>query len=546
MNAADCGGSDSGACEEWVREAAMRRLLAGHPEALVAAIDDEGLFVGLPASLGLPPGRQVRARSALDLVSPSSRLQVVAMWERAQKQGAASTAVELALEGDEPRPALVFVFDLRATHGVHVAVLTTEASSAGDLEAVAEIPAPAPRLVRTRKNAVAVIGWVGPELPAMLGWEPEELLGRRAIDFIHEDHHDAVIDGWMEMLSRPGATISLRVRHRHRDGHWVWVQMSNRNLLDDPDAGYVDSEMLDVSEEVEAQEAVRASEQLLRRLAEALPVGVVQVDPDRRVRFANERFCEILGVPYCEDLDAMLGRVTDPARVLEAVEAALDGHDADVDLAVDRHEGIGYCRLSLRALTGPDGRPSGTVGSLSDVTDTVLMQAELQRRATQDALTGCANRTAALSALAEALTATSGNIPTAAIFMDLDGFKAVNDRFGHPAGDRLLTVIGERLRGAVRDGDIVGRVGGDEFLVICPAVHEPAIALSLAERLAAVVALPVDLGEELVAVQASIGVAWTAAPVSAGELIARADAAMYRSKGDRAGRPVLAEDACQP
>jgi diguanylate cyclase (GGDEF)-like protein/PAS domain S-box-containing protein len=529
-------------------ESAIRRLLDGHPDALVTAITDEGLFTAMPGSLAFGDHRLVQARSALDLVSPASRPALIRAWEQVRREGAASTSVQLANGDGAQTPGTVFLFDLRALHGVYVGVLAAAEGQGEALEEVAGIAGPPPRLCRTRKDELAILREVDPLVTLVLGWEPADMVGKRTLDFIHPDDGDRIIDAWMEMLARPGMALSVRARHQHRDGRWIWMQITNRNLLDEPDCGYVDCEMLDVSEEVEAQEAVRASEQLLRRLAEALPVGVVHVDVDRRVLYANGCFSEILGVAPDDVGGALHGCVTDVHRLDTALQAVLTGVDVDVELEIDRADGSGrrLCTLSLRALTANDGGVTGAVGSLADVTEATRLRNELEQRATTDALTGCANRATALAGLSTALegserrAADGATTGTSAIFVDLDEFKAVNDRYGHVVGDHLLVAVADRLREVVRAGDLVGRLGGDEFLVVCPALASPADALALAERLAAAVAEPLPVDGELLCVRASIGLAFADGPVDAKELIARADAAMYRSKRAGEGRPVLA------
>ena len=127
------------------------------------------------------------------------------------------------------------------------------------------------------------------------------------------------------------------------------------------------------------------------------------------------------------------------------------------------------CDLSLRPLTDVAGIVAGAVGCLSDVTDRVQLRRELEVRASVDRLTSCLNRDSSLQLLERTTAAAKapgeGN---ALIYIDLDDFKSVNDRFGHAVGDRLLAEAAERLRQAARKGDTVGRVGGDEFIVICP------------------------------------------------------------------------------
>jgi len=121
----------------------------------------------------------------------------------------------------------------------------------------------------------------------------------------------------------------------------------------------------------------------------------------------------------------------------------------------------------------------------------------------------------------------------------------VNDRFGHAAGDRLLAETAERLREAARKGDAVGRVGGDEFIVICPRVPSSAQAIKVAERVAAATTAVIDVGTALVELRTSVGVAWTAEALDADAFLAQADSAMYQSKRtSRNGVTLFATTGC--
>ena len=120
------------------------------------------------------------------------------------------------------------------------------------------------------------------------------------------------------------------------------------------------------------------------------------------------------------------------------------------------------------------------------------------------------------------------------IFLDVDEFKSINDRHGHAAGDAVLRELAARLRAGVRSGDVVGRIGGDEFVAICPDA-DIAAAESIAERILALMREPVDVGGRRVSASVSVGISLFqpdgGAPPTGEELLIRADAAMYASKG---------------
>jgi diguanylate cyclase (GGDEF)-like protein len=139
-----------------------------------------------------------------------------------------------------------------------------------------------------------------------------------------------------------------------------------------------------------------------------------------------------------------------------------------------------------------------------------------------------------MSAL-EATVSQAERALVAVIFVDLDEFKEVNDRHGHAVGDELLIIAAERLTGAVRQGDFVGRLGGDEFLVVCPEVTGPDEATRVADRVAAALHGEFTIGGTTIELRASVGVVCAQRQgASAEDLVSEADVAMYASKRERA------------
>ncbi|TXR58033.1 putative bifunctional diguanylate cyclase/phosphodiesterase [Quadrisphaera setariae] len=169
----------------------------------------------------------------------------------------------------------------------------------------------------------------------------------------------------------------------------------------------------------------------------------------------------------------------------------------------------------------------------------------LEHQATHDPLTGLANRASSGTRLAEALTAARGaRRSLGLLFVDLDGFKAVNDTHGHRAGDEVLRTVAGRLRSCVRSGDVVGRLGGDEFVVVLVDVADESELLACAQRVVDHLGAPLSAGGQQVALGASVGVAFTADGSTAPEvLLHEADTAAYRAKAGGRGCAVLYDDA---
>jgi diguanylate cyclase (GGDEF)-like protein/PAS domain S-box-containing protein len=519
------GMADDRLLEPAGRDAVLAATLAKHPEAFVAAVSSSGLFVPLPAELaasGLRP--IVGPASMLGLVLPGDQRTVIETWDQVRREGVANCLVRLLASPDQ-QVRLHFI-DVTHRLGVY-AGLISGAEEAGLALTHDEVR---PRLVTVRKNGTAVITEAGPEVTALLGWSPGELAGRRSLDLVHPDDHERAIASWMDMLSTPsGAARRVRLRHLHRDGHAVWFEITNHNHLADPERPEVIAEMLDISDEMAAQEAVRAAEQLMRRLTETLPLGILQIDADRRITYLNDRAARALRAQAGEVLgDTQLDAIVPADRpAADDAIAGVLGSDGDVDIEYGSREpgrGVRRIRASLRALTGDDGAVTGAIICLADVTEDVRLREELRHRATFDPLTGCHNRAATMASLEDAVAGSHAG--TAVIFLDLNGFKQVNDRQGHAAGDQLLIQVASRLRLAVPPPGLVGRIGGDEFVVILCDVTEPVEAARIGGALRAALGNGGD-GRPV----ASVGVAWSAPGTdNADELIARADAEMYEAK----------------
>ena len=277
------------------------------------------------------------------------------------------------------------------------------------------------------------------------------------------------------------------------------------------------------------------SHERFRALADKAPIAIFSSNSGARLSYVNDVFAAV-----CSDSpDRLVGtgwlssvHAADRPQVLDAMTAVLSGIPQELPLRVVRPDGE---VRSLRARVVPVStaqRDAGFVGTLEDVTERQEWEATLAYQASHDPLTGLLNRRRLLELLGEqmALSRRSDNQP-ALLFLDLDNFKQINDSLGHDAGDRLLLEVAERLRQAVREGDVVSRFGGDEFAVLCHGVVDEAAASEVARRLLEAVTLPVILGSRPVHVSGSLGVVLAGpAYVDAEDVLRDADVAMYQAK----------------
>lgn len=215
-----------------------------------------------------------------------------------------------------------------------------------------------------------------------------------------------------------------------------------------------------------------------------------------------------------------LSVVTPLRRIVAALHGVAAG-DLSQTVRVDTHDELLYVATVLNA----------TIAKTKAATD------DLAHQASHDPLTGLPNRNLLLDRLDQALRrlARRGGW-LAVLFIDLDGFKAINDNLGHEAGDAVLVAAAERLTGTMRSSDTVGRMAGDEFVIVCEEIDGDTDAMALAHRVAAAIGMPIPLNvsrvDRAATVEASVGVAIAGHehPVTAVELIRDADMAMYAAK----------------
>jgi diguanylate cyclase (GGDEF)-like protein/PAS domain S-box-containing protein len=268
---------------------------------------------------------------------------------------------------------------------------------------------------------------------------------------------------------------------------------------------------------------------------------IVIADLEGKVEYVNASYERTTGVPRVEALGsrrAIFGLKEAEADV--ALSAARAGRlwRGEID-AVGADGGQIVEEVTIAPVPGLDGEPMSIVAVLRDVTERRRLQERLERLAHYDPLTTLPNRALFFDRLESAVArARREDRRFALLFLDLDGFKAVNDRFGHDAGDFLLFEIAKRLRSAIRDSDTAGRMGGDEFTVLLENISkgEDAVAVADKIRVALVEPLAVPTGEK-VTVGASIGIAvFPGDGVDSESILKAADSAMYAVKlatGDR-------------
>ncbi|MBB3082921.1 putative bifunctional diguanylate cyclase/phosphodiesterase [Geodermatophilus sabuli] len=301
--------------------------------------------------------------------------------------------------------------------------------------------------------------------------------------------------------------------------------------------------------EAAARALVRSQQRHSAALARHSSDAVLVLDEEGRLLSDPTTLTTLLGVAPVATLSggellelSGVDRALSGAVLREALQAG--GAVVDAELPCRRDGELRWMGVRLADLrTDPD--VGGVVVHLTDITDRKRAEEALAHQAFHDTLTGLANRALFADSVDRALQNRARGGPSAAVvFIDLDGFKAVNDTLGHQAGDALLRQVADRLRSAVRAGDTVARLGGDEFAVL---VQQPGDrqdeAGATAARVLDVLARPIELAGQRVAVTGSIGIAVAHDDATGESLVRDADIAMYAAKVAGRGRAVVFDPA---
>lgn len=390
---------------------------------------------------------------------------------------------------------------------------------------------------------------------AALGFSRQEALGRTTTELgVRAARPLADPDEVARALREENGVQSVEVRFHHKDGALREALASLQNLTREGKPCTLIT-FMDITERKELEAQLRESEARYRAVVDTLSEGVVQQARDGSISTCNGAAERILGLTQ----DQMTGRSSlDPRwRAVHEDGSPYPGetHPAMVALrtgeaqqnkvmGVHKPDGsLTWMLVNSRPLLREGAVPHAVVSSFADITDLKHAEAQLRHSALHDPLTGLPTRRLLSDRLEQALSRRerSSRFHFALLFIDLDGFKRVNDVLGHGAGDDLLVEVARRLRSCVREGDTVARLGGDEFVILFEGITVADDATTLAGRVVRELNISVQAGSATLAVGASVGVSLPRAELSAASLLNEADAAMYRAKQAGKARYVVAE-----
>jgi diguanylate cyclase (GGDEF)-like protein/PAS domain S-box-containing protein len=390
-----------------------------------------------------------------------------------------------------------------------------------------------------------------------LGYSPEELAGTAFADFVHPDDRAAYLDRFALLVEGKTDQFAVDGRYIRKDGATLWVVLTVSLVRDaDGNPGHAIAVTQDITERKLFDGDLRSVGRRSQLQVERVPaiVYVAEPGPNGRWLYVSPQIEAILGFTAHEwmadpGLWLQLLDPQDKKSVLLAASALADEdllmHSAQDKVYSDtyrlrhRNGSTVWVRDDAMVLWDSDGHATWH-GVLVDVTREKNLEERLEHQALHDALTGLPNRKLFHDGVGQALgKRQSGQI--AVLFIDLDNFKTVNDRFGHASGDQVIAAAGRCIRGCVRDGDTAARVGGDEFALLVEDASAEQVT-TLADRVIEGLShTEVAFSRQALSIGASIGIA-VAGPEETTETLMRdADLAMYEAKCQGRGRHVLYE-----
>ncbi len=552
-------------------------VLRSLPE-LVVLVDAQGVIRWLgpnvPASIGWTPDAVV-GRSIYDLFAkaPNHDLHLSAMASTLESPGVHGpmNATVVGPDGRLRELELVVTNAIDDPDvGLLVALVRDITDRSLNAEQARRNEAWASMLLRGSSDLILVcdragtIAYSSPSVQRILGRDPLDIVGTGLPDLVHHDDlaADPGAGHHIDKVIGIGPARRRAIRLRSADGSWRRLSVERTSAEELGEHAFLVTGR-EVTDEQDAANLLSEQTVLLEQIARGAPVtdslrSIVHL-AGRRIEGGEivVGFLDRHGAFVCEaptvdpELLAVLERtgISRPRPAAPTKPGAdyrrNDGWDSVIRAAtggqfstawvsdISGADGTVGRTLLLRSHDGPlDHHEVDLLGLVNDLATIAIerhhLQARLAHGALHDELTGLPNRRFLMDRLTETFSA--DGVQAGVLFVDLDRFKLINDSLGHDAGDELLREVTRRFQRALRPADLVARVGGDEFVVLCPDLDDPAAVSHLAERLSRALIEPVDLPGARVVVTASVGVAFATGPTDPANVLQNADLAMYEAK----------------
>ncbi len=381
-----------------------------------------------------------------------------------------------------------------------------------------------------------------PALTAMLQYSEAELARMRVEDLVHPEDLAIRHEVTAILMTRTKTSVTRELRYRRKDGGNIWGQATFTLVGDE--TPYVIAMVTDITAQKTLEQALRDAEATYRTLFENAVEGIFLAERHGPFHKVNPALATMLGSRSAEDLkqevgDAIALLIPEQER-RTAFYTTLDEGDAVSGFESLARTPAGeevWFAISARAVQSGPGSADTVEGLVENIMERKAKERRLHQLATMDALTNVPNRHLFMDRLEHMLAHAERSEETLyLLYIDLDGFKAINDTHGHHVGDRVLAEVAERLRKRVRKADVLARIGGDEFTILLdnPATRED-VDVYLQDLIRIITAQQRHQGVAC-GVGASIGVSvYPRDGRTADELLRKADCAMYSAKRDGGG-----------
>ncbi len=377
------------------------------------------------------------------------------------------------------------------------------------------------------------IEYCNPAFSLVTGYHYTEAIGRRPSLLKSGLYDDGFYrDLWATILG--GRAWKGDIVNRRKDGTLYHEEMTIAPVRERN--GEI-TRFVAIKRDITDRKRVEAELRKLTRAVEQSPNAVMITDAEGVIEYCNPKFYEISGYTTDEVVGrnpSFLGTDHTPEEVHREMWETLKAGEAWHGEFLNRKKNGDYFWVleSISPILDEFGRITHFVAVTHDISERKALEQELEHQATTDPLTGLSNRTALFSRLEEALNeASRTRRMVLLLYLDLDGFKGINDSHGHAVGDQALKEVAKRLRACVRRSDQLGRVGGDEFAILLPTAERVEEASAVAVKIIQALSTPIEIDGHPHRVGVSIGIGHAPAGDRTAETLFRqADAAMYRAK----------------
>jgi len=375
----------------------------------------------------------------------------------------------------------------------------------------------------------------------LTGCSREELVGMNYSNFSDEETSKIVFETFHKVYKTGEPSEGFDWPTTRKDGIKIYVSASI-SLRKDPTGKPIGFRgvLRDITERKRMEEKLRQSEERHRNIIEQMHDAYFELDLSGSFVHFNDAACQTYGYNKEEMLGLNYKQYTDKETGRKLFEVFTELYKTGIPVRAHALELIkkdgtkSFNEISVSLVKNAKGEAIGFRGIARDITERKRSEEQIRHMATHDALTGLPNRTMFGQLLNQAIkSAKRHNHQLAVLFIDLDGFKIINDTLGHEAGDLLLQTIAARFKQRLRSMDIVARLGGDEFVILIEEIHHPDHLVKIAQKILSAALQPVSLVGEECRVTASIGISiYPKDAPDEKDLIKTADRAMYYAKSE--------------